>query len=188
MISFPVQAVLFILLILFAYAKKVDSLRKIKLVFFATLTGLSLVGIYRLFSQYSIWKSSDLGQFLLSDYQFVFFTFIRILAPFLISVLVAFLFIWGLHWLNKRFKGNLFEREEPYLAATAIILIGYPALLFYFLVLGVVYLIWHVGSYIRLRKETRLPLYNLWIFVGLVTLILSKYWLIHTPIWLLLKI
>lgn len=170
--------------------KRVDSLYKTKLAFFTLLTSLSLVGVYRLYSQYNVWKSDDFGKFLLPDYQEHYFLFyaIRMLAPFLISVGVSFFMVWGLRWSNKKFKGNFFEQEEPYLAAIVILIIGYPALLFYFLVLGAVYLVWHISSYIRFRKETRLSLYNLWVFAGLATLILSKYWLIDTSIWPILKL
>lgn len=190
MISFPVQAVALILLIFFSYTDD-GVTKKAKGLFWFVLASLSAIAVYKVFGQYQTWANNELGQFLLPPHQdsyFLFFVFIKLLSPFLIAVAVAFLLIPILGVINKRFEGKFFEVAEPYLAATTIILLGYPALLFYFLLIILAYLAWHVFSYIKSHEQARLSLYHMWVPIGLITLMVSKYWLVHTPLWLLLKI
>jgi len=140
------------------------------------------------------WKSDlAIGQFLLPPHQsnysyFLFYVLTRIFAPYLISLSFALMLLYLLPFINRRSGDKFFETEEPYLAALSIFLVGHPGWLIYLITLILTYLGWHLWNNLRGKGGVRLPLYSLWVAVGILVLIVDNCWLVNTPIWKLLKI
>jgi hypothetical protein len=134
-----------------------------------------------------------IGQFFLPPHQsnysyFFFYILTRIFAPYLISLIFALVLLYLLPFINRRSGDRFFEPEEPYLAALSIFLVGHPGWFVYLIAMILTYLGWHLWNNLRGRGGMRLPLYNLWIAVGISVLIIDNYWLVNMPIWKLLKI
>jgi len=149
-----------------------------------------LVGIYVTYNQYQTWEATDFTRHLLPVYNegyFYFYTFTRILAPHLLSLLFGLTLFWVMRWLNKRHEHKYFEEEEPYLMLISTLVVAYPGCLLYFAFILLAYLVWHVVGLVS-GSRRRLPLYALWPSVGFLTFVLIQYWLVDTPLWLILKI
>ncbi|MEX2054502.1 MAG: hypothetical protein WD883_03100 [Candidatus Colwellbacteria bacterium] len=149
------------------------------------------IGVYTVWDQYQLWEAGGLSKLLLPEYQgnyFYFYALTRILAPYLLSFIFALVLLWVLPWINKRSGGRFFEAEEPYMAASAVFLVGYPGWLFYIPLLIGLYLFWHLIGLVRGESNRRLPLYGFWGPTGAVLFLTAQYYLASTPIWLLLKI
>ena len=106
----------------------------------------------------------------------------------MVSAIMALLILWGLPVINKRYDGKFFEEGENYLAAIVVFLMGHPGWLFYLLEIVGVYLVWHLLNTLLRRKQTRLPLYSLWAWIGIVSSAINKYFIVGTTLWYLLKI
>ena len=170
---------------------RVFLFRHIRKIFWSVIVIAFSMLLHTSIIQYQIWEKGELTEFLLPEHQsyyFYFYVLTRTFAPHLLSFVPSLVVIFTLSWINKRNEVRFFEPEEVYLAATAIFLMGYPGWLFYILFLLVVYLSWHFWERITGNSNSRLPLYGLWIPVGLVTYLIIQYWLVNTSIWLLLKI
>ena len=159
--------------------------------FVLILIGGILVGTYNSLLQYSAWGEGELTQYLLPPHNptyFFFYVFMRIWTPYMVSAIMALLILWGLPVINKRCDGKFFEEGENYLAAIVVFLMGHPGWLFYLLEIVGVYLVWHLLNTLLRRKQTRLPLYSLWAWIGIVSSAINKYFIVGTTLWYLLKI
>ena len=139
------------------------------------------------FFQYRAWQSGALSRLLLPAYQggyFYFYSFTRFFANHLVALGFALLLFWMMTQLNRRSGGQFFEKEEPYLAATTLFLVGHPGWLIYIVALTVLYLGWHL----RQGSTERLPLYNFWASVGFFVLLFNLSVLQGTMFWAVLGI
>lgn len=163
-----------------------------KLIYWISVGGIFLYSLYLVGLQYNAWQDNELTKFFLPPYReidyFFFYSLTRIFASYLISFVLSLGALFYLPKLNRRHGGQLFEKEEPYLAATSIFLVGHPGWIFYLLILISLYLSVHLYHFFRGKREVRLPLYNIWMIVAILSIFLSSYALPRTPLWLLLKI
>lgn len=146
---------------------------------------------YLVLAQYRVWQAGALQQFLLPPYEedyFFFYAFTRFLASHAISLFFALFLAWLLPRVNRRYGGRFFEKEEPYVAALALFVVGHPGWLFYLSGVLLAYFLVHVGYTLAARKSARLPLYYVWVPAAVFVILIGDYWLSETSLWKLLKI
>jgi GxxExxY protein len=92
---------------------------------------------YQSWQLYQVW-----WKFLLPPYQpiryFFFYCFTNFFEKQLIALGAALLFLAAAFLLNKKFQERFFEKEEPYLGALAIFLVGHPWWIYYIIVIGLI--------------------------------------------------
>lgn len=160
-------------------------------VFFAAIVIIFSLSSYYGFRQYLAWLDDPLGKFLLPPYQgpgyFASYSLIHFFASYLASLGLALLVLGTAVFFNKKAEEAFFEKEEPYLAAVSLFLVGYPGWLVYLIVLILIYLTLHVIYYLLRRKSVRLPLYRLWAPTAFFVILINEYWLSNTHWWQLLS-
>ena len=162
-----------------------------RLIFLAAIVIIFSLGSYYGFRQYTAWLSDPLGKFLLPPYQdigyFAFYSLTRFFAPYLVSFVFALLILWVAVAFNKKSDGIFFEKEEPYLAAISLFLVGHPGWLIYLIALILIYFILHTSYFILQRRTVRLPLYHLWVPTAFFVILINEYWFSGTHWWQLLS-
>ena len=161
------------------------------LLIFSALVIFSFL-IYFSIEQYRDWSQSELTKLLLPPYRgigyFIFYVGYVFFAPYLVSLATALIFLFAAKYLNKKFQERFFEREEPYLGALAIFLVGYPLCFFYLITMFSFYLIVHLGLLIFNRdSSSRISMYYLWLPLAIFAIIIAEWFQIF-PVWNLLKI
>lgn len=148
--------------------------------------------IYLSYQQYQNWSQGEISKFFLPPYQgigyFIFYVGTRFFAPYLVSLIAAFLFIYAAKRYNQKYEERFFYPEEYWLGATSIFLVGYPGALFYivFIIAIAVILSLIIGRW-SLAGE-RLSLYYFWAPIAILTILIMEFWLKTLPWWSLLKI
>lgn len=136
--------------------------------------------------QYHTWKQNSLGKFFLPPFQswdyFLFYVGSRFFAPYGISLSVALLFIFIASWANNKYHERFFEKEEIYLAAYSVFLVGYPGVLVYIPLVLIAYMGIQLISALRSTHLPRVPMYHLWVPLAIFVIIALK-WIEHVPIW-----
>ena len=123
--SFGVLALLFLIQIFY------KSRWTYKYFFWGVCGATVVYYFYLVYAQYLAWRDGgELLKLLVPPYQsitYVFgYHFTRFALYYLISFLVAVLFLWTANYFNRRFGYRFFENEEAYLGAIAIFLLGNP--------------------------------------------------------------
>jgi hypothetical protein len=144
------------------------------------------------YQQFQVWSQNEVSKFLLPPHRsityFIFYIGTRSFAPYLISLVVAFLFLFSAKILNKKYQEQFFYPEEPYFGALAIFLTGHPGWIFYAIFIIFIYLLIHILlSLAAYRLSLRLSLYYLWLPVAIFVIIIQD-WLAKLPLWSLLKL
>ncbi len=140
--------------------------------------------IYISFLQYRAFQSGALsfiigtGKGIQWFFSYIFFHY---WDDYLISLSAAVIFLLVARYFNKKYEERFFETEELWLAATGIFLVGYPAWLFY---LVIVLLLSAIVSAIFMKKGERLPLYHFWIPTAIVILVAVQFWAEKQVWWL----
>lgn len=164
----------------------------LSLVVFAVLTAVFSWLVFLSIELYRFWQGDHLGRYLLPPYArydyFLLYVFFRFFLPYLISLSISGLFVWIMNSANRKFGGRFFEKEELGMAFLAIFLAGHPGWIIYFIFLCLSYLLWHLCSRIKGAKNIRLPLYYLWIPVGILVILINNLFLSDSLIWQMLKI
>ena len=165
--------------------------KRSKLIFAGSVFLMSLPLTYLSYRQYELWKNSGFGKFFLPPFQtwnyFFLYAGTRFFAPYAISLAVAVLFLAGTYFLNHKFGERFFEKEEIYLAAISLFLVGYPGLLIYAALFLLLYLSLHVFYSLKYPDLPRLSMYHLWVPLALFVIIVTK-WLVTLPVWTVLKV
>lgn len=163
----------------------------LKYIFIISVFIIFLLLFYQSFQQFEVWSQNELSKFLLPPYQsvsyFIFYSFFRFFAPYLISLAAALIFLFTAKFFNKKYQERFFCSEELYFGALAIFLVGHPGWLFYSVILITFYFLLFIFYFLFLKKEKRLSLYYLWIPMGIFVILIGK-WLQALPIWQILKI
>lgn len=150
--------------------------RRGRMRFFRVLCLVAVLGIFGFYlslvhGQYVTWRDAGPpSSFLVPPHKSVSYVFgyhfFRFGLPYLISFGVSVLFFFAAGFLNRRFGERFFDREELYLGALSIFLLGNPAWNYawiYYLIL--VLFLSAVGSLFTqyiFRVRERFPLYWLW--------------------------
>lgn len=104
----------------------------------------------------------------------------RFWNDYLISLPAALVFAFVSYYFNKKYEERFFEKEELWLAALGILLVGYPGFLFYLIL---VLLLPALVSALFVRRGERLPLYHFWIPTAIVVLLAVQFWAKHQSWW-----
>lgn len=159
---------------------------------FSGIAGCYALGLFYIsYLQYSAWHLGELTRLFLPPHQkwsyFFFYVGTRFWAPYVISFVVAILFLAAAHWANRKYHERFFEREEIYLAATCIFVVGYPGVLLYIPLVLVAYICAQLFSALRSEGLSRIPMYHLWVPLAMSVIIGMK-WIVSVPVWSLWKI
>lgn len=163
-----------------------------KWIFLTTIIWTFILLFYQSRQQFQIWSQDEISKFLLPPHRsityFIFYVGTRFLAPYLISLAVAVLFLFSANFLNKKYQERFFELEELYFGALAIFLTGHPGWLIYGVFIVLVFLLIHLYSLFTTHYSLqRISLYYLWLPVAIFVIIISK-WLEQLSLWSLLKL
>ncbi len=111
-----------------------------------------------------------------------FFGYVQLhfLNDYVISFLAAILFTLIGGFFNRKYHERFFEREELYLLALGILLVGYPGFFFY---IPLVLIASIVISAFLVRRGERLPLYHFWIPTAIAVLFVTHFWANSQPWW-----
>ena len=145
---------------------------------------LSVLGIFGIlgywtYLHYETWSANSFTKAFLPPYQSFgyFYSYVgsRLVAPWLIALLAAYLVSGIAARLNKRFGGRFFEEEEVRFISLGTFLSGYPGFLFYliFVLSSAVILSFFYTS----MGRGRAPLYYLWLPLAIFAIIV-KNWLL----------
>ncbi|MFA5173350.1 MAG: hypothetical protein WC435_03055 [Candidatus Paceibacterota bacterium] len=198
MVSFYFSLSVLLILFLVQIFKRDASFKASRFFFFFSIFFLFLSRVYLVFAQYKTWKNNPLTEKFLppfNDWSYLFeFSLARFFAPFLVSLLSSFLIIFLLKKINKKLGERLFYHEEPYLAASSLLLSGYPGLIFFiiFLLFSQLFvslfffLIFKLRPSSELKEPPRIPFLFLWVPSALFVIIISN-WLEGMEIWRLLQ-
>jgi len=99
---------------------------------------------------------------------------------YLISFIVSLLIFWISAYFNKRRGEIFFEKEETYIIALAVLLVGYPGFFFY---IPLVLFASIILSLILVKKGERLPLYYFWMPICVAVLLIVNFWIMHQAWW-----
>ncbi len=144
--------------------------------FFILLLATFSYLFYLSYLQYQAFQSGPL-QFTLGTLDginwFIGYVRLHFWNQYLISLLAALLIVLIAEYINKRRGGIHFEREEFYLSALGIFLVGYPGWIFY---LAVILILSALVSFLFIRRGERLPLYHFWIPTAIAVLLVIQFW------------
>lgn len=185
---------LFLLAIAFAstfllkkfFNKNGTNIEKFCKYFFIASILIAFAGIFYLtFLQYRLWQGDELTKFFLPPHRsvnyFLFYSFTRFFATYIISLIFSLLFIFLIRKLNKKYEERFFYSEEIYFGAIAVFLTGYPNFVFYLVLMLI------LGVILTSLSKIRFSLYYFWLPAAIFVIIISR-WLTSFPLWQALKI
>ncbi|MEK7162881.1 MAG: hypothetical protein AAB696_01170 [Patescibacteria group bacterium] len=163
-----------------------------KYIFLFSIILIFILLFYQSYQQYQVWSQNELSKFLIPPYQnisyFIFYVGVRFFAPYLISLVVALIFIFSAKALNKKYDDRFFEPEELYFGAISLFLVGHPGWLFYSVFIIIFYLLIHLYSlFIIHNSSNRISLYYVWLPTAIFVILISS-WLQKFSLWSLLKL
>jgi len=94
------------------------------------------------------------------------------LKPFLALVAAVFV-LFASRALNRRFQGRFFEEEEPYIAASALFLVGHPGWLYVLILVFAVSILNSIFHILYSKRRERIPMYWLWIPISIAVIIFT---------------
>lgn len=130
--------------------------------------------------QYLIWSASPFARLLLppttSIAYFIQYALTNFWTAPLIAMSAALLGLVATTIMNRRFQNRFFWPGEPWIFATALLLVGHPGWLLYVPLLLLVFLAWQIffAVFHKNHKE-RASLYYLWVSGAIVTVILGTW-------------
>lgn len=155
-----------------------------RLLFFAVIAAVVIYYVYLTYSQYLLWRdSSGIAKYFVPPHRSIIYVigyhFIRFAMYYMISLLIALIFLFAAKHYNKKFQNRFFEQEEPYLGALVILVLGnrewhyawilYLILLLVFSALGsAIFCNW-------LKKMERFPLCWLWLPTAVFAILIGRW-------------
>ncbi len=159
------------------------TLKTVRAIFFISLASILAYLSYYTYLQYQAFKSGFF-RFTLGTQSgllwFISYVQLHFWNQYFVALVGALLVVLVSEYFNKRRGEIFFEREEMYLAALGIFLVGYPGFFFYIIL---VLLASAVASAIFLKKGERLPLYYFWIPTAIAVLTTIQVWGQYQPWW-----
>lgn len=162
------------------------------------VSALIIFGVvfYYIRQQFFLWHDGEFTKVFVPPYAptgigyFLFgYVLPRFLAPYLISLCVAGVFLLLAVFFNRKYGERFFHKEEPYLAAVAIFLVGYPGLIYYLILLCAVFLIFHVSCLMfRAYRGRRLSLYYFWLPLAVIVILMERYAISYLPLFVQFKV
>lgn len=109
--------------------------KRISYIFWGCVFSIFMVQAYWASAQFNIWQSSEPSKYLLPPYNgwgyFLQYIGWRLFAPYIISLIVATVFLYLARWYNHRHDFSFFYDEEYYFIALSIFLAGHPGWIIY---------------------------------------------------------
>jgi hypothetical protein len=163
-----------------------------KRIFLTLVIVLVLFLMYSTRQQFNTWSADSVAQYLLPPFQaidyFLLYVLFRVWMPFMISAAVTALFLWWAHRYNRRHEGKVFYSDELWVVASAILLMSWPGLVVYVLVMVVLFTTVSLSIQAVKGRDFRVSPYYFWIPAALFAILISELWLEHMPVWSLLVI
>jgi len=156
------------------------------LFFIGLFSMVALLEANLLYQQYLLWRSNTLSSFFLPPYQsygyLFFYGFKRLYGNYVVSLVIALIVWLFIYLFNKRFQNRFFYKEEGFLAASSIFLVGHPNWLVYIILIIIL-------QFLRslLFTSQRISLRHLWVPTAIFVILLSS-WLTNFSWWQLLKL
>lgn len=174
--------------------KRKFSFKFARFLFFFSVSFLFLQKIYFSFSLYEVWKSNPLTERFLPPFAgwryFLFFSFSRFFVSFLVVLIFSVLIFLLIEKINTRFNRRFFYREESFLAATSVLLSGFPGFIFFFLLVLIFHLFISFLSLVffkffkssAISESPRVSFLFLWVPSAFFVIITSN-WLSQFDFW-----
>jgi hypothetical protein len=148
-------------------------LKKIRLITATAIIAPAVILLTYSYTLYGIWLNSPApARYFLPPHTsinyYLFTIGRRFWLPYIIAVLIALIFLMLMHSIKKERRERIFEKEEPYLIAIAIALVGHPFWIAYLVISLLIYLILSIYA-----KGKRISLYYFWIPIAAIILLLS---------------
>jgi hypothetical protein len=133
---------------------------------------------YWMYQQYNLWQTTELSQLFLPPHQpisyFLQYAFTHFWIGSLIAFVASLVGLFGMKLLNRHFQERFLWPAEPWLFATALLLIGHPGWIYYALTIFSAALILVIAHKLLVRtKEFRLSFYWLWLPVAIGVILIS---------------
>lgn len=150
--------------------------RYVKLVFYLSIFAQFASAFYLSFSQYEVWKTSQISVFLLPPYRdlsyFIYYVSWRIFSPIILALFFAVILKFSCEFLNRRLGERFLEPEESWLLALGVFLTGYPGFLFYIPLMLLV--AFFLSIIYHFMKKGRAPLFYAWLPVAIFAILLKS--------------
>ncbi len=150
------------------------------------ILGLAIQPIYFTQLLYKTWINNSFSRLYLPPYQpidyFIQYSFFRFWSHYLVALIFSLAVLFLAKYFNKKSGERYFWPEEIYFIAIAILVVGYPGWLIYFLLILVVPLLISTIQYLTSKKVQRLSYYHLWLPLALLAIIISR-WLATFSWW-----
>ena len=164
--------------------KRSLALKFIRPIFWASAVFILAYLVYLSYLQYQAFQGGPLGLTLntVSGIKWFFgYARLHFWNQYLVSFIAALGIFAFAKYLNKK-RGEIFlEKEEIYLGALGVFLVGYPAFFFYIIL---VLLASALASAILLKKGERMPLYYFWMPTAIAVLLAIHFWAEGTGWWI----
>lgn len=166
---------IFILLVLWGAQFKLRSLlrKKIKLISAVAILLPTIPLLIYSYTLYHIWLNSPAPiRYFLPPYTeinyYLFTIGRRFWLVYFIATTIALIFLLLIHLIKKEKRDLIFEKDEPYLIAIAIALVGHPNWIIYILTTLLTYLFLSL-----INKGKRVSMYYLWLPIGILLIAAS---------------
>ena len=191
MFLFSFNLIALVAVFLLQILKKDFFVKHLKKIFVSVVVLTTLYFAYFVYLQYLAFHAGAM-QFLFETLNgwlyFISYSRMNIFGHYLVALISALGFLIGTNLLNKKCNERFFEKEEPYLGALAIFLIGYPGWIFYLGILIAIYLIIH---FLSIKKGSlfiqRLSLYYFWMPVAIFVILIINFWFANFEWWTAFK-
>lgn len=168
----------------FSFFRKREAAKFFRFVFLVSVVLVLAYFVYLVFAQYILWRDSGPpSSFFVPPYRsplyVINYHFIRFGIYYLISFAAAFAFLFGTKYLNKKFDERFFEKEEPYLGALSIFLLGHPQLGYAWIYyLGAILATSVILSFVRghfTKRSERFSLRFLWLPIAVLVMLIQGF-------------
>jgi hypothetical protein len=183
------------LLIYWVLKKKLPSEKFLRTIFFVFIGIVAIRSLILTFLNYWLWTQELISQWLLPPYTpisyILKYSWQHYWFESVVSIFLGLIVFKGIYLFNKKFEGNLFYKEERYLAGLGILATGWPScLVFLSLVLfsGIIFHLFNILFLFAKQKywmknqveknklrfdHIRLSLLYFWLPCALLTLLFS---------------
>lgn len=145
---------------------------------------IGIIGILSYFThaQFIVWQANEVSKYLIPPYHslsyFLFYAWMRLWAPYVISLIAALLGCAATGFLNKRFGGRFFKNEELYFIATGLFVSGHPGWIMYIVLVLAVYFLLSLSRFLFFRETAqRTSFYYYWLPLAACVIIAHMFFL-----------
>ena len=160
--------------------------KKIYLIYLLVILILAIQSVYLTQLLYKTWIDNSFSRLYLPPYQpinyFIQYSFFHFWSHFLAALIFSLAILLLAKYFNKKSGEKYFWPEEIYFIVIAILIVGYPGWLVYFLLILLTPLLFAISHLLLARKPERLSYYHLWLPLAILAIIISR-WLATFSWW-----